>query len=101
MRVNVIGVWFMVMGFLLLLEKGNYMEWGKGGVSFQVIVVSLIVGFNKKVFGGWVYGVSKVVVMYVGKMLSGLVIEWGMRVNVVCLGCEFYFGYLVLGRLGC
>ncbi|VBB79928.1 Putative reductase [Podospora comata] len=86
MRANVTGVWFTAMGFLSLLEKGNHTEWGKGGVSSQVIVVSSIAGFNKKAPGGWAYGASKAAATHVGKMLSGLVTEWGMRANVVCPG---------------
>ncbi|KAK4677000.1 hypothetical protein QC764_409140 [Podospora pseudoanserina] len=65
MRANVTGVWFTAMGFLSLLEKGNHTEWGKGGVSSQVIVVSSISGFNKKAPGGWAYGASKAAATHV------------------------------------
>ncbi|KAK4172057.1 hypothetical protein QBC36DRAFT_81606 [Triangularia setosa] len=86
-RANVMGVWFTAMGFLGLLHKGNDTPWNReGGVSSQVVVVSSIAGFNKKAPGGWAYGASKAASTHVGKMLSGMLTEWGMRANVICPG---------------
>jgi NAD(P)-dependent dehydrogenase (short-subunit alcohol dehydrogenase family) len=91
-RVNVVAVWFTIVGFLGLLDEGNK----KGNVAqkSQVITTTSIGGFNRAVPGGFAYGQSKAAANHLVKQLATNLVPFDIRANVVAPGCEFYFSCL-------
>ncbi len=84
--VNTTAVWFTVMAFLVLLDKGNR----KGNVQqrSQVIATSSIGGFNRNAPGGFAYGQSKAGATHMMKQLATALSQYRIRSNVICPGCE-------------
>lgn len=85
-RVNVVAVWFTIVGFLGLLDEGNK----KGNVTqkSQVIVTSSIGGFNRAVPGGFAYGQSKAAATHLAKQLATNLVPFDIRSNVIAPGSE-------------
>jgi NAD(P)-dependent dehydrogenase (short-subunit alcohol dehydrogenase family) len=85
-RVNVVGVWFTIVGFLGLLDEGNK----KANVTqkSQVIVTSSIGGFNRAVPGGMAYGQSKAGATHLAKQLATNLVPFDIRSNVIAPGSE-------------
>jgi NAD(P)-dependent dehydrogenase (short-subunit alcohol dehydrogenase family) len=75
--VNVTSVFYTAIAFLELLELGNR----KANLNWQsqVLIISSIVGFNKKAPSGWAYGQSKAAATHVAKQLGVLLPQWGIR----------------------
>jgi NAD(P)-dependent dehydrogenase (short-subunit alcohol dehydrogenase family) len=86
---NVVAVWFTIVAFLGLLDKGNK----KGNVvqKSQVIATSSIGGFNRTVPGGYAYGQSKAATTHLVKQLATGLVPFGIRSNAIAPGCEFVF----------
>jgi NAD(P)-dependent dehydrogenase (short-subunit alcohol dehydrogenase family) len=87
-KVNTTAVWYTTMAFLNLLDAGNK----KGNVEqkSQVVITSSIAAFNKVAPGGWAYGQSKCAVVHLGRQLSIALPTWGIRVNTLCPGREYF-----------
>ena len=83
-EVNVSAVYFSVVAFLTLLDKGNK----KGNVEqkSQVICTSSIGGFNRMTPGGYAYGQSKAAATLMMKQLATSLVPWGIRSNVLAPG---------------
>jgi NAD(P)-dependent dehydrogenase (short-subunit alcohol dehydrogenase family) len=86
--VNTAAVWYSVMAFLILLDKGNK----KGNVQqrSQVIATSSIGGFNRTAPGGYAYGQSKAATTHMMKQLATALSPYRIRSNAICPGCEFH-----------
>jgi len=82
--VNTAAVWYSVIAFLGLLDKGNK----KGNVEqrSQVIATSSIAGFNKAVPGGYSYGQSKAATTHMMKQLATGLVPHEIRSNVIAPG---------------
>lgn len=82
--VNTAAVWYSVIAFLGLLDKGNK----KGNVEqrSQVIATSSIAGFNKAVPGGYAYGQSKAATTHMMKQLATGLVPYEIRSNVIAPG---------------
>jgi NAD(P)-dependent dehydrogenase (short-subunit alcohol dehydrogenase family) len=85
--VNTVAVWFTVMAFLTLLDKGN--EKGNVQQRSQVIATSSIGGFNRNAPGGYAYGQSKAGTTHMMKQLATALAPYRIRSNVLCPGREF------------
>lgn len=83
--VNTAAVWYSVVAFLALLDKGNK----KGNVeqNSQVIATSSIAGFNKATPGGYAYGQSKAATTHLIKQLATGLVPYEIRSNVIAPGC--------------
>ncbi|KAL6721750.1 hypothetical protein ACLMJK_000855 [Lecanora helva] len=82
--VNTSAVFFTVVAFLGLLDKGN----AKGNLEqkSQVIATSSIGGFNRNVPGGYAYGQSKAAVTALMKQLATQLVPYSIRSNVIAPG---------------
>lgn len=85
--VNTAAVWYVIMAFLLLLDKGNK----KGNVEqrSQVIATSSIGGFNRTAPGGYAYGQSKAGTTHMMKQLATALAPYRIRSNAICPGRKF------------
>lgn len=86
-ELNTAGVWFTIVAFLDLLDKGNK----KGNVEqkSQVMATSSIGGFNRNVPGGFAYGQSKAATTHMMKQLATNLAPFGIRSNILAPGCKF------------
>ena len=92
--VNVTGALYTSIAFLSLLDQGNR----KGGVrqTSQILVTSSIGGFHRGwTQGGLAYNTSKAAVTHLVKSLAGFLIGWGIRVNGLAPGREFFFIFIL------
>ncbi|KAI9743096.1 MAG: hypothetical protein M1818_003391 [Claussenomyces sp. TS43310] len=82
--VNTAGLWYTVLAFLGLLDKGNQ----KGNVEqkSQVIATSSIAGFGRLVPGNYVYGQSKAAVTHMVKQLASTLAPYDIRSNAIAPG---------------
>ena len=88
--VNVAGALYTSIAFLCLLDQGN--KKGKGRQTSQILVTSSIGGFHRGwTQGGLAYNTSKAAVTHLVKSLAGFLIGWGIRVNGLAPGREFFF----------
>lgn len=85
-ELNVTAVWFSIMAFLPLLEKGN--EKGNVGQRSQVLTTSSIAGFNRMAPGGFAYGQSKAATTHLMKQLASNLAPYKIRCNVIAPGCK-------------
>lgn len=86
-ELNVTAVWFSIMNFLPLLDKGN--ERGNVGQRSQVLTTSSIAGFNRMAPGGFVYGQSKAATTHLMKQLASNLAPYKIRCNVIAPGREY------------
>lgn len=86
-EVNAAAVWFSIMAFLPLLEKGN--EKGNVTQRSQVLTTSSIAGFNRLAPGGFAYGQSKAATTHLMKQLASNLVPYKIRCNVIAPGCKF------------
>ncbi|KAF2428879.1 short chain dehydrogenase/reductase family [Tothia fuscella] len=89
--VNVTGVYYTILAFLALLQKGNERNGGKGwreggGVSSQIVTVGSIAAFSRKEGASFAYNSSKAGLTHLCKHLSTYFGRWRVRVNVVAPG---------------
>jgi NAD(P)-dependent dehydrogenase (short-subunit alcohol dehydrogenase family) len=89
--VNTAAVWYTVMAFLMLLDKGN--EKGNVEQRSQVIATSSIGGFNRLAPGGYAYGQSKAGTTLMMKQLATALAPYRIRSNAICPGREFDLTY--------
>lgn len=85
--VNVTGVLYNAMAFLELLEEGNKPDRYLAGVKSQVLVTGSIAAYNRSVGAGLAYNASKAAVTHLVKILAGLLVGYGVRVNAIAPGC--------------
>jgi NAD(P)-dependent dehydrogenase (short-subunit alcohol dehydrogenase family) len=85
--VNTGAVWYTIVAFLTLLDKGNK----KGNVEQrkQVIATSSIGGFNRLAPGGYAYGQSKAGTTLMMKQLATALAPYRIRSNAICPGRKF------------
>lgn len=96
-ELNVTAVWFSIMAFLPLLEKGN--EKANVGQRSQVLTTSSIAGFNRMAPGGFVYGQSKAATTHLMKQLASNLAPYKIRCNVIAPGCKNYPAHVFLAPL--
>lgn len=87
-HVNCSAVFYTVVAFLGLLEKGNSLSSYQGGRS-QVIATSSIGSFNRRITSGFAYGTSKAATTMLMKVLATYLAPYRIRCNVLCPGCKF------------
>lgn len=117
LRTNTASVALVSASFLHLLDRGNARRgWQAGRVPpeqtrrrewrqevhgvegagvdegdlrlAQIITVASIAGFNRHVTAGVAYSASKAAAVHIGKILSTLLVPWGIRSNVIAPGGE-------------
>ena len=83
---NTVGVWYTVIAFLGLLDRGNK----KGNVlqSSQVITTGSVGGFNRKSPGNYAYAQSKAALTHLAKQLATGLVPYGIRSNMIAPGRE-------------
>lgn len=83
-EVNTVGTFYTLVAFLSLLDAGNK----RGNVSqqSQVIAMSSISGFNRRVPGGFAYGGSKAAVTQMMKQAATVLGPLGIRSNIIAPG---------------
>ncbi|KAF9634286.1 Short-chain dehydrogenase/reductase SDR [Lasiodiplodia theobromae] len=114
LRTNTASVALVSATFLHLLDRGNARRgWQAGRVAAgetrrrewrkevhgekegvdegdlrlaQIVTVASIAGFNRHVTSGVAYSASKAAAVHVGKVLSTLLVPWGIRSNVIAPG---------------
>lgn len=89
-NVNVTGVYYSILAFLTLLDRGNKMKDGKWreGVSSQVVVVGSIAAYSRMKGASFAYNSSKAAVTHMVKHLSTYFGRWNIRVNVIAPGSK-------------
>lgn len=88
-NVNITGVYYTILAFLTLLDKGNQQEkkWHKD-VSSQIVVVGSIAAFSRMKGASFAYNSSKAGVTHLSKHLCTYFGRWNIRVNVIAPGCK-------------
>ena len=83
---NTSGVYFTMIAFLGLLDKGNK----KGNVEqkSQIIGTSSIASFNRSAPGGLVYGQSKAATTLLMKQMATGLVPYDIRANILAPGCR-------------
>jgi NAD(P)-dependent dehydrogenase (short-subunit alcohol dehydrogenase family) len=83
-RVNVSGVYGVIIAFLELLDAGNK----KGNVEqqSQIIATSSIGGFNRMPLAGYAYSASKAGVTHLMKQFATSLVPFDIRSNVIAPG---------------
>lgn len=74
---NSASVWYTVMAFLDLLDKGN--KRGNLLQSSQVLITTSITGLNKKPPAGFAYSQSKAAAIMAAKQLAVVLPQWNIR----------------------
>lgn len=84
---NTAGVWYTVVAFLDLLDRGNK----KGNVtqSSQVISLGSVAGFNRATPGNYAYAQSKAATTHLMKQLATALVRYGIRSNMIAPGRKF------------
>lgn len=85
-ELNVSAVWFSIMAFLPLLQKGN--EKKNVATRSQVLSTSSNAGFNRMAPSGFAYGQSKAAVTHLMKQLASNLAPYQIRCNVLAPGCK-------------
>lgn len=120
--VNVTGAFFSMVAFLELLDKGNQRAvaggaWVKNGkeekvfgapdkeggmvpsIQSQVVVTSSISAFSRMSVSSPAYCGSKAAIMQLAKQASTALAPYGIRVNTLAPGSEYFpFFLLLFGR---
>ena len=83
---NTSGVYFTMIAFLGLLDKGNK----KGNVEqkSQVIGTCSIAAFNRAAPGGLAYGQSKAATTLLMKQMATGLVPYDIRANILAPGCR-------------
>ena len=82
--INITGVYLTTIAFLTLLDEGNKKK--NVTQTSQVIAVSSIAGFLRTVTAGFAYSATKSGVTHMMKVLASLLVNYGIRVNVIAPG---------------
>ena len=88
-EVNTAAVYYSIVAFLGLLDKGN--QNGNVEQRSQVIATSSIGAFNRTTPGGYAYGQSKAAVTHLMKQLATSLVPYRIRANVLAPGCKSLF----------
>ncbi|KAJ4982538.1 short chain dehydrogenase reductase [Stagonosporopsis vannaccii] len=83
-KMNVSAVWFSIMAFLPLLERGN--ERRNVTQRSQVLATSSLAGFNRMAPSGFAYGQSKAATTHLMKQLASNLAPYQIRSNVLAPG---------------
>ncbi|KAK1145527.1 hypothetical protein N8T08_004085 [Aspergillus melleus] len=84
-HVNCTATFYTAIGFLGLLDAGNQNNSYPQGRS-QVIAMSGIASFNRRVTAGFAYGASKSATTLMFKILATYLAPYRIRANVLCPG---------------
>jgi NAD(P)-dependent dehydrogenase (short-subunit alcohol dehydrogenase family) len=84
--VNTTGVFFTVIAFLDLLDKGN--KAGNVTQKSQVVAISSIAGYSRASLIGFAYETSKAAATLLMKQFSTSLARYGIRANVVAPGSK-------------
>ncbi|KAH8884620.1 short-chain dehydrogenase/reductase [Thozetella sp. PMI_491] len=84
LAVNTGGVYWSIVAFLDLLDKGN--REGNVVQSSQIIGVSSVGGFNRLPFVHYAYSASKAGVTHMLKQFASTLVQYGIRVNTIAPG---------------
>ena len=82
--VNTSAVFFCIIAFLKLLDKGN--DRGNLEQKSQVIATSSIGGFNRRPKAGFAYGESKAATTHLMKQMATNLAPYGIRSNIIAPG---------------
>lgn len=82
--VNATAVFYSVVAFLELLDKGN--KAGNVEQKSQVVCVSSIGAFNRVPLAGYAYGSSKTAVTHMMKQFATNFVPYGIRSNIIAPG---------------
>jgi NAD(P)-dependent dehydrogenase (short-subunit alcohol dehydrogenase family) len=86
-EVNITGVYYSVLAFLKLLDKGNHPNNRfRDGVTSQVVAVSSIAGYSRLKGASFAYNSSKAGLTHLMKHLSAWCGRWNIRCNVIAPG---------------
>jgi NAD(P)-dependent dehydrogenase (short-subunit alcohol dehydrogenase family) len=86
-EVNVTGVYYSVLAFLKLLDRGNQANNRfREGVTSQVVAVSSIAGYSRLKGASFAYNSSKAGLTHLMKHLSTWCGLWNIRCNVIAPG---------------
>lgn len=86
-EVNITGVYYSVLAFLKLLDKGNNARNRfREGVSSQVVAISSIAGHSRLKGASFAYNSSKAGLTHMMKQLSTWCGRWNIRCNVISPG---------------
>lgn len=83
---NTAGVWYTVIAFLELLDKGNKRE--NIVQSSQVITTGSVGGFNRNTQGNYAYAQSKAALIHLTKQLATRLVPYDIRSNMIAPGCK-------------
>lgn len=84
--VNSTAVFYTVVAFLELLDKGN--KAGNVTQRSQVIAISSIGGFNRVPLAGYPYGSSKAAAIHMMKQFATTLVPYDIRSNCIAPGGE-------------
>lgn len=82
--VNTTAVFFTIVAFLELLDKGNHAK--NVEQKSQIIAVSSIAAFNRVPLAGYAYGSSKAGVVHMMKQFATQLVKYDIRSNVIAPG---------------
>lgn len=85
-NVNSTAVFYTIVAFLELLDKGN--KAGNVEQKSQVIAVSSIGAFNRVPLAGFAYGSSKAAVVHMMKQFATSLVQYDIRSNIIAPGCK-------------
>ncbi len=85
--VNMTSVFFTIVAFLELLDKGN--KAGNIQQKSQIVTVSSIGGFSRLPLAGFAYSSSKAGVTHMMKQFSSHLGRFDIRANIIAPGCKF------------
>ena len=80
---NVSAVYFTSVAFLKLLDNGN--KQGNVPMRSQIVSITSIASFNRKISSGLPYHTSKAAATHMGKMLATLLAPYKIRSVRLCL----------------
>jgi NAD(P)-dependent dehydrogenase (short-subunit alcohol dehydrogenase family) len=84
--VNTTAVFYTVVAFLELLDKGN--KAGNVAQKSQVVCVSSAGAYNRVPMAGYAYSSSKAAVVHIMKQLATSLVPYDIRSNVIAPGCK-------------
>jgi NAD(P)-dependent dehydrogenase (short-subunit alcohol dehydrogenase family) len=87
--VNTTAVFYTVVAFLELLDKGN--RAGNVEQKSQVVAVSSIGAFNRVPLAGYAYGGSKIATVHMMKQFATNLVQYDIRSNVIAPGCKWKY----------
>ena len=90
-ELNCTGVYYTIIAFLELLDKGN--SQGLDSPKSQVLAAASMASFLRDSRYGFAYSSSKSAVVSLIKTFATYCVPWGIRFNAIALGCKNRFFY--------